>query len=548
MEKLTILEEATNLAEEEATLKRIRIHSDDRIGITHDVLSLVAGHEINLKSMEVAPNQIHLKLDDISPAEETRLLKGLHQIPGIITAESVDFLPYERREKQIQAVLNAVSEGIIAVDERGSITHFNPAAAEIVQAAPADAIGRAISKVLNNEDLPILDTIQTGEGYDNREIKLTTSTGKSHYFTSGRPIINEAGKIMGAVATLKDIQAVRKLYHTIHHSSMITFEEIVYASKAMEEVIALARRAAMTNSTVLLRGESGTGKELFARAIHSASFREDQPFVAINCAALPDTLLESELFGYEEGTFTGAKKGGKQGLFELADRGTIFLDEIGEIPPHLQVKLLRVLQERRVRRVGGSDEIKVDVRVIAATNKNLEAMIQTQEFREDLYYRLNVIPVQIPSLRQRKEDLPYLIEHFLAELTKEMHLAPKPLSEQAKAKLLAHSWPGNVRELRNVLERAINLARGKEIRSEDLLLQSDNIPCPEQEEHFAISGEKVQIRELAPLEELVAELERSVLERAYAEYKSTREVGKALGVSHTTIINKCKKYGIELER
>lgn len=528
-------------------MKRIRIHSDDRIGITHDVLSLVAGQGINLKSMEVAPNQIHIKLDEISPAEEVRLIEGLHRIPGIITAEYAEFLPYERREKQIQAVLNAAGEGIIAVDEHGIITHFNPAAAGIVQVEAGRAVNRPIGKVLN-EDLPILDTIRTGKGYDNLEIKLSTPAGKSHYFTSGRPIINEAGEVMGAVATLKDIREVRKLYHSIHHTSLITFDEIVYNSKAMGEVVDLARRAALSSSTVLLRGESGTGKELFARAIHSASPRQDQPFVAINCAALPDTLLESELFGYEEGTFTGAKKGGKQGLFELADRGTIFLDEIGEIPPHLQVKLLRVLQERCVRRVGGSDEIKVDVRVVAATNKDLEAMIRTREFREDLYYRLNVIPVQIPPLRQRREDLPYLIDYFLTELTREMRIPFKSLSEQARAKLLAHSWPGNVRELRNVLERAINLAGGEEIHSEDLLLQSGGEVCPEPEELPVIRGEKVQVREWAPLEELVAELERSVLERARSEYKSSREMGKALGVSHTTILNKCRKYGIELDR
>ncbi len=532
---------------------RIKIISDNRVGITHDVLDLIAQQNINIKSMEVIPNQIHLKLEELSQNSQKMLFERLSNIPGIVSIDQVKFLPYEWRQQKINIVLNAVSEGIISIDETGLITTVNPVAAEIIQYPQEEIIGQYIGKILNN-DLPILDTLKTGEGYDHLEIKLETDKGWTHYFTSGRPIIDEDGLILGAVATLTDIHNVRKLYHTIHHSSMITFEQIIYSSKVMGEIIDLAKRAASSNSTVLLKGESGTGKELFARAIHAASFRSDNPFVPINCAALPDTLLESELFGYEEGTFTGAKKGGKQGLFELADKGTIFLDEIGEIPPHIQVKLLRVLQERKVRRVGGSEEIKIDVRVIAATNKILEKMIQTQEFRDDLYYRLNVIPIEIPPLRNRRADLPYLIDFFTEELSTELHQNRKKLSADARQKLLTHHWPGNVRELRNVLERAINLSKSDTIQASDLLLHSDyqvsdSKPLKTQEEDADyIHGVHIDIKKIGQLDEMVAELEKLVLKKTYHEYHSSREAGKILGVTHTTILNKCKKYGLNLDK
>jgi transcriptional regulator with PAS, ATPase and Fis domain len=217
-------------------------------------------------------------------------------------------------------------------------------------------------------------------------------------------------------------------------------------------------KAALTNSTVLIRGESGTGKELFAHSVHSASNRALRPFIAINCSAIPETLLESELFGYDEGAFTGAKKGGKPGKFELARGGTIFLDEIGDMPLHLQSKLLRVLESGSMERVGGTEPITVDVRIIAATHRNLEEMIERREFREDLYYRLSVIPVFIPSLRERPEDIPVLIAHFLSTYCKKLERDLKELDQQTRAILINYPWPGNVRELQNTLEYAINMS------------------------------------------------------------------------------------------
>ena len=277
----------------------------------------------------------------------------------------------------------------------------------------------------------MIKTLVTGESYDNEEMIINTEKLKSHYITSGRPILDEEGNPIGAVASLKDFENVMELIHIFTQPPMITFDEILGESKEMTRVKQLARIVAKSDSTVLIRGESGTGKELFARSIHMASPRRDKPFVPVNCAALPDTLLESELFGYEEGAFTGAKKGGKQGLFKYADKGTLFLDEIGEMSTHLQVKLLRVLQENKVRRVGADEEIPIDVRIITATNRNLEELIKNGQFREELYYRLNVIPLLIPPLRDRKEDIPILSHAFIKKLSYKMNKKVTNISEEA---------------------------------------------------------------------------------------------------------------------
>jgi transcriptional regulator of aroF, aroG, tyrA and aromatic amino acid transport len=254
--------------------------------------------------------------------------------------------------------------------------------------------------------------------------------------------------------------------------------------------------------------------------------------VPVNCAALPDTLLESELFGYEEGAFTGARRGGKAGLFEFAHTGTIFLDEIGELTPHLQVKLLRVLQEGKVRRVGGTEERSVDVRVIAATNRNLEAMVAQGDFRDDFYYRLNVIPLYIPPLRERLEDIPPLVDHCLVKFSRRLGKKVTALAPEALARLRAYPWPGNVRELENVIERAINLARDEVIRAEDLLLAPDAAP--------------LSYGPAAPgdLRALRAKVEKEAVYRALQQYGSVRRAAQALGISHTALLRKVHRYGL----
>lgn len=307
-----------------------------------------------------------------------------------------------------------------------------------------------------------------------------------------------------------------------------------------------AKMVAKSDSSILLRGESGTGKELFARAIHMESNRSKSPFIAINCAALPENLLESELFGYEEGSFTGAVKGGKKGLFEQADTGTLFLDEIGEISPQIQVRLLRVLQEKAVRRVGGNKEVPVDVRIIAATHQNLEEMISKKLFREDLYYRLNVIPLRIPPLRERPKDIPLIAQHLIQKIGIKLNKLQVYLSKEAIEYMMAQKWPGNVRQLENTLERIINVIPDQEIKLLHFLEWANLEPMKQRIERRIENNDhyfhiKIPIEPQWPsLKDIVREVEKQVVLKVMKTHNSSRKAGRILGVSNTTILNKIK--------
>lgn len=312
--------------------------------------------------------------------------------------------------------------------------------------------------------------------------------------------------------------------------------KLIGNSQAMQNVYKDIGRVADSNATVLIQGESGTGKELVARAIHSNSSRRHKPFIKINCANLPDSLLESELFGYEKGAFTGAGAT-KMGKFELAHEGTIFFDEIGEISLATQAKLLRAIQEKEFDRVGGTETIKVDVRILAATNRRLKQSVLEGVFREDLFFRLNVVNISIPPLRERKEDIPLLVAHFLAKYNKEFNRQVKGFSEEAKRMLMAYDWPGNVRELENVVERAIIMARGPILLPEDLELtaqEKDNLVWQN------ISGQNL------PLKQIVADVERQVILKALQEHDWCRtSVARALGINRRSLYAKMKELGIE---
>jgi DNA-binding NtrC family response regulator len=309
------------------------------------------------------------------------------------------------------------------------------------------------------------------------------------------------------------------------------FHDILSKNRRMHEIFALIRDVADLRSTVLIRGESGTGKEMVARAIHRAGGRGDRPFVAVSCAALTETLLESELFGHERGSFTGAV-GRKRGKFEMAHGGTLFLDEIGDISLKLQVDLLRVLQERTFFRVGGTEEVRVDVRVIAATNKNLQEMVQQGAFRDDLFYRLNVIEIHLPALRERIEDLPLLAAHFTERIAAEMGRAEPKLSEEALRLLMGYDWPGNVRQLENALERALATCHNDSLRPEDFAFLSR-----EQDERRGWT---------APPQMTLAEMERRMIEATLRRNQgNVKETAAALGIDRSTLYDKLKRYGIQ---
>lgn len=308
---------------------------------------------------------------------------------------------------------------------------------------------------------------------------------------------------------------------------------VIAYSVEMGKILDLAAKVAQVNSTVLISGESGVGKEVVARFVHNVSLRKNGPFVTINCGAIPPNLLESELFGYEAGAFTGAKRQGKPGMIETASSGTLFLDEISELPLDLQVKLLQVIQEHRLIRVGGIEPIDVDIRIIAATNRDLAKMVEKGEFRADLYYRLNVVPIVIPPLRERRDDVIPLIYHFLAKHNN-AHRYNKTISRKAREVLTKYSWPGNVRELENLIERLVVTVERDEIDVEDL---PDYVKGGSGDQ-----GPKVIVEGVIPLRQAVEEVERQLIKHAKEEHETTYEMAEALGVNQSTVVRKLKKY------
>lgn len=511
---------------------KLKIENEDRMGLLLDISSAFSLRRIAVLSMELFPNVVFVEINWVPPDIYQALQDELMRIPQVKQVTRIALMPHQEKERQTRAILDSVSEGILAINKKGIITAFNPGAEKVFRLDAQDVLGRPLSEVLS-PDLPMTRAVIDGTSYNNHEIMLETPRGKYHFISSGRPIKDENGETIGMVATVKDMSAVRELVYSITQPQMITFNDIIYRSRAMEQVVNIARMVAGNDTTVLIRGETGTGKELFARAIHMASPRANQSFLPINCATLPESLIESELFGYEEGSFTGARKGGKQGLFELANEGTLFLDEIGELSTHLQAKLLRVLQEGKVRRIGGTREIPVNVRLVAATNRNLEEMLKKGTFREDIYYRLSVVPIMIPPLRERKEDIPVIAEALLRKFSKRLKKRVGKISPQAMNILVAHDWAGNVRELENVIERAVNMVQGGEILPEHIILGHQ----------WSMETNRNEPSRRT-LKEIVSQVEKDILVKTLSQGKSTRQAGKELGVSHTAIMNKMKKYGL----
>ena len=437
----------------------------------------------------------------------------------------------ELEKKKLEILLNGMNKAVVSTDISGNIDKYNSKFKELFNLQD--------DKLSTGNIFNILDFIKTPLDKNFEKYKM----GVFSYKDKGKNIkgiynISEIlvkHKLKGYVIDFIENKEAIKNYNKINKDYKITLDNIIGNSDIMEHTKQKALIAAKSNSTVLITGESGTGKELFARAIHNHSDRGDYPFVAVNCAAIPDNLLESELFGYEEGAFTGAKKGGKLGKFELAHKGTIFLDEIGDMSLHLQGKLLRVLQERELDKIGGKSNVFIDVRVIAATNKNLEEMVLKGTFREDLYYRLNVIPIKLPSLRERKDDIPFLIDYMIKEYSSKLNKDVIGLEHSVKHALVNYFWPGNVRELQNVIEYCINM-------SNSAILTFDILPDKINEKTYKIREEnQEEIRSLEDLER--AEIIKAL--NKFKNYKKDKElVAKALGISRATLYRKLEKYNL----
>lgn len=454
--------------------------------------------------------------------------------------EAKHILEVQTREKEkaefLKSIIDFAYEGIIGIDAEGKITVFNPVAEKLTGCKSDEAIGKMIDEVVENTCM--LRVLRTGES----ELGELQQIGEISIITNRIPIIVN-NEIRGVVATFQELEKIQKIERQIRkklflkgHVAKARFDNIIGKSKAIKEVKMRAREFAKVDSTVLILGETGTGKELFAQSIHNASHRSDKPFVAINCAALPENLLESELFGYVEGAFTGAKKGGKPGLFELAHSGTIFLDEISEMSPKLQARFLRVLQEKEVIRIGDDKVIPIDVRVIAATNRDLYRMVREGSFREDLYYRLNVLELKIPPLRERKEDIPDLVKFFIEEKSRELGIKPMSVDRKALEKLTLFSWPGNVRHLENIIERAIVLSAGREI-GVNIIDEALNRHGPD-----IASASLTDNIEIESNEGILRDMEEEMIRKVLQETGGNRTLAaQRLGISVTTLWRKLKQ-------
>ena len=462
-------------------------------------------------------------------------VERMAELLGSKAAENMMLLKIQRTREEMAIILETIHEGMLAVDGQGLIEYCNENAASLLKKNRDEIVGQPLYDMMPGTQA--MDVLKTGEGYTEHEEILKDKKKYLHFIVTAKPIIEKDG-IRGLVVSFRDIVEARKLVYNLSEMSITyTFEDIIGNSEKMQRAKKRALQVAQGNSTVLITGESGTGKELFARAIHYASDRRKGPFITVNCGAIPESLLESELFGYEKGAFTGARDKGKVGKFELADTGTIFLDEIGDMPLLLQVKLLHVLQNRRFERVGGNKTIQVDVRVITATNRDLEDMMRDKLFREDLYYRISVIPLQLPSLRERKEDILELSRFFLNKYNVFMNKKISDFSPDVQQLFMNYEWPGNVRELENAVEYGVNMTFSE-------IIQMDSVP-PKLQSIAAVSGRK---RNHSSLQEQLKHLERNILMEKIQEHDHTHEskliIAEELGVSRATLYRKLAEHGI----
>jgi PAS domain S-box-containing protein len=431
-------------------------------------------------------------------------------------------------------ILDSISDGVFTVDSEWLITSFNKAAERITGVPRDEAIGQRCCEVFRANicegECALRTTIETGKPVINKAIYVVNADGETVPISISTAVLkDEQNRMIGGVETFRDLSVVEELRKEIEQRH--TFADIVSRNKKMMQIFDTLPTIAESDSTVLIEGDSGTGKELVARAIHSLSPRKDQPFVTVNCGALPDTLLESELFGYKAGAFTDARKD-KPGRFALAEGGTILLDEIGDVSPALQARLLRVTQEREYEPLGGTDSVKTNVRILAATNRNLDMLVENGSFRRDLYYRINVVRIALPPLVERKEDIPLLVDHFVGRFNALRGKDIMGVSPQVTAVLMNHDFPGNVRELENIIEHGFVLCRGGMIEVQHL---PNYLASRAEEGGPPIEG--------STLEEIEA---RAVYDALRRHSWNRAAAAAELGIHQTTLWRKLKRLELEL--
>lgn len=504
--------------------------------------ALVTGQE--LRDINMRFGELNTCADFLPIVIEKKVLGAVAVIKDITELEAVThrLSSNEKLMATLEAVVENSYEGMVVIDDQEKIILMNQFFLDIIGLKPQDVIGKKIRQISPHSNLP--QTLKTGKAQFGETWQL-----EGREFIIMRVPIEREGKTVGALAKtlFKNMEVAKMFAKKVMrleenlayykeefgklHSSQFAFDDIIGESPIMKKAKSLANRASQTASTILILGESGTGKEVFSHAIHKSSSRSSGPYIKVNCAALPEDLLESELFGYEEGAFTGARKGGKPGKFELADKGTIFLDEIGDMSFGMQAKLLRVLQEREVERLGGTEPIKVDVRIIAATNRDLHKMVMEHRFRLDLYYRLNVLTIELPPLRDRKEDIGSISLGLIEKINKRLGTEIRGLAPESLTYLCTYEWPGNIRELENILERAI-------------VICDDSWISPK---HLSLPG-SVDSSSYSPgqsLEHALQEAEREIIQKALLRAQGNKmQAARMLGIHRSVLYKKLTKYEI----
>lgn len=507
---------------------RIHVTFIDRVGITQEVLALLGGRNLNLDAVEMVPPNVYIDAPTLSPEVLDELREALFKVRGVQAVTIVDILPGQRRHLQLDALLAAMTDPVLAVDSQGSVLLANPALIELCGQPPE---GLSIGELFADNPLQ-LELLEHGFRLPMREVTLKGQA----LLLDAQPITEgvdgNARQLAGGLLSLYAPSRIGERLAALHHDHAEGFDSLLGDSAAIRNLKARAQRVAALDAPLLIQGETGTGKELVARACHAISARRTAPFLALNCAALPENLAESELFGYAPGAFTGAQRGGKPGLLELANQGTVFLDEIGEMSPYLQAKLLRFLSDGTFRRVGGERELRVNVRILSATHRDLEKMVNEGSFREDLFYRLNVLKLDVPPLRERGQDILLLARHFMQHACAQIQRLPCRLTPDTYPALLSNRWPGNVRQLQNVIFRAAAICESNLVQIDDLDIAGT-----------AVAAQQVD-GEVDSLEAAVATFEKALLEKLYPSHPSTRQLAARLQTSHSAIAMRLRRYGI----
>jgi len=508
---------------------RLEVFCEDRLGLARELLDLLVLRSIDLRGIEIAATgRIYLNFSQLDFDTFRALMAEIRRIDGVTDVRTVAFMPSEREHRALRALLVSLPEPVFSIDMKGRVDLANPAALALFeldedkirqQTAASLITGYNISRWLENDS--------------SRPHSERIVIRSQDFLMDLTPIDindeNQASERAGAVVMLKSTVRMGRQLQDLTVNDDSEFDHIVAVSNKMRQVLDQARKLAMLDAPLLIVGDTGTGKDLLAHACHLRSARGKKPFLGLNCASLPDEVVESELFGYAAGAYPNAVEG-KKGFFEQANGGSVLLDEIGEMSPRMQIKLLRFLNDGTFRRVGEEHEVKVDVRVMCATQKNLVELVQRGEFREDLYYRLNVLTVTLPPLRERQADVMPLTELFVARFSDEQGMPRPKLSPQLGNYLTHYGWPGNVRQLKNAIYRALTQLEGGELRPQDVIL-------PDFDAEVTLGDDVLT----GSLDDISKRFERSVLTRLYRTYPSTRKLAKRLGVSHTAIANKLRE-------